>query len=90
MLGYFTNCLAKLNSWIDRENRLGSDIPRFTKAQVRVIVRYLERRDIFVHRHALDCDRRRCRCDELRRREFIRLVRALNRKIPRAALEALI
>ncbi len=90
MLGRFTNCLASLNRWIERENRRGADIPRFTKAQIRLIARYLERRDIFVHRHALDCRGGRCRCAELRRREFIRVVRALNRRVPRAALEALI
>lgn len=90
VLGYFTNCLARVNSYIERENKRGSDIPRFTKAQIRLIVRYLERREIFVRRHAMGCDGRRCRCDELRRREFIRVLRTLNRKLPRAVLEALI
>ncbi|MEM4729874.1 MAG: hypothetical protein QXH42_08990 [Thermoplasmata archaeon] len=90
MLGYFTNCLAKVNRYIERENKRGSDIPRFTKAQIRLIVRYLERRELFAHPHAIDCDGRGCRCAELRRREFIRLLRKLNRKLPRAVLEALI
>jgi len=29
MLGYFTNTLAKLNRYIERENKAGKDIPRF-------------------------------------------------------------
>ena len=36
MLGYFTNSLAKLNEYIERENKRGSDIPRLTKNQIRI------------------------------------------------------
>lgn len=90
MLGYFTNSIARLNEYIERENKNGSDIPRFTKNQIRILVRYLERRELFRFRHAIDCDGRHCRCDDRRRAEFIRIVRAMNRKVPQAVLDMLV
>lgn len=91
MMGYFTNSMAKLNRYIERENKNGKDIPRFTKNQIRLVVRYLERRELFRFRHTLDCPGgRSCRCDLRRREEFIRILQLMNRKIPRAALEAII
>jgi len=90
MMGYFTNSLSKLNEYIERESKRGSDIPRFTKNQIRVLVRYLERRDVFRFRHAIDCDGRHCRCDDRRREEFIRLVQLMNSRIPRTLLEMFI
>ena len=90
MLGYFTNSLAKLNEYIERENKRGSDIPRFTKNQIRLLVRYLERRDLFRFRHAIDCDGRRCHCDARRRAEFIRAITAMNRKLPQGLLDTIL
>ncbi len=90
MLGYFTNSLAKLNEYIERENKHGSDIPRFTKNQIRILVRHLERRDLFRFRHAIDCTGRPCSCDERRKAEFIRLVRAMNARLPQGLLDNLV
>jgi hypothetical protein len=90
MLGYFTNSIAKLNDYIERENKKGSDIPRFTKNQIRILVRYLAMREVFRFRHAIDCDGRHCRCDDRRRQEFIRIIQAMNRKVPQAVLEMLV
>ena len=91
MLGHFTNTLAKLNRYIERENKNGADIPRFTKGQIRLIVRYLERRELFRFPHAIDCrGGQACHCDEKRKEEFRGLVRAMNRKLPSSVLEMLI
>ena len=46
-IGYFLNILSKLNDWIERENKRGSDIPRFTKVQLRKMALYLERNHLF-------------------------------------------
>jgi hypothetical protein len=90
-IGYFTNVIAKLNDYVERENKTGSDVPRFTKAQVRLIVRYLERKEIFQFGHSIDCDGgKACSCREKQKEEFIRTVSVLNRRIPRAVLEMLI
>ena len=90
MIGYFTNSLAKLNDYIERENKAGSDIPRFTKNQIRILVRYLERRDIFRFRHAIDCDGKPCTCDDRRKAEFIKIIRAMNSKLPAGVLDTII
>jgi hypothetical protein len=90
MLGYFTNSLAKLNEYIEREQKSGSDIPRFTKNQIRVLVRYLERKELFRFRHAIDCDGKRCQCDDRRRAEFIKIIRAMNSKLPQGILDTII
>jgi len=92
-IGYFTNVIAKLNDYVERENKnkSGSDLPRFTKAQIRLIVRYLERKDIFRFGHAIDCTGgKACTCRDKQKEEFIRTVSVLNRRIPRAVLEMLI
>jgi len=90
-IGYFTNVIAKLNDYVERENKTGSDVPRFTKAQIRLIVRYLERKEIFQFGHAIDCSGgKACSCREKQKEEFIRTVSVLNRRIPRAVLEMLI
>jgi hypothetical protein len=91
MLGYFTNTLAKLNRYIEREQKNGSDIPRFTKGQIRLIVRHLERKDVFRYRHEIDCPGgQSCQCDRARVQEFKVLVRSLNRKLPGPILELLV
>ena len=115
MLGYFTNTLAKLNRYIERENKAGKDIPRFldfagqtqrakskdertfeesaefTKSQIRLIVKRLEREESFKFKHAIDClGRPNCRCDDIRTKEFRHLVENVNHKIPAAVLEMLI
>ena len=91
MLGYFTNTLAKLNRYIERENKAGKDIPRFTKTQIRLIVKRLERQESFKFEHAIDClGPPYCHCDEIRTREFRNLVKTLNHKLPVAILEMLI
>jgi hypothetical protein len=136
MLGYFTNTLAKLNRYIERENsalpagsafvrelalqvkfpnKAGKDIPRFldfatqsqrakskdertfeesaefTKSQIRLIVKRLERQESFKFEHAIDClGPPNCHCDEIRTREFRGLVKTLNHKLPAAVLEMLI
>ena len=90
MIGYFTNSLAKLNDYIERENKRGSDIPRFTKNQIRILVRYLERRDIFRFRHAIDCNGKPCTCDDRRKAEFIKIIRAMNSKLPAGLLDTII
>ena len=91
MLGYFTNTLAKVNRYIERQNKQGADLPRFTKGQIRLIVRYLERKDIFRFPHAIDCrGPPYCTCDQQRVKEFQGLVRSMNRKLPRSILEMLI
>lgn len=91
MLGYFTNLLAKLNRYIERENKAGNDIPRFTKGQIRLIVRYLERKEAFRFQHTIDCrGGMYCRCDQLREQEFKGLVKSMNRKLPASILEMLI
>ena len=90
MLGYFTNSLAKLNEYIERENKQGSDIPRFTKNQIRILVRYLERRELFRFRHAIDCNGKPCTCDDRRKAEFIKLIRAMNSKLPQGLLDTII
>ena len=59
-LGYFMNALAKIDSWLDREERRGSDIHRFTKVQLRRIALYLERNYLF-NFDALRTDRGRSR-----------------------------
>jgi hypothetical protein len=46
-IGYFMNILGKLNAWIERENKRGSDIPRFTKVQIRRIALFMERHHLF-------------------------------------------
>lgn len=46
-LGYFINLLGKMNRWIDRENKQGMDIPRFTRVQLRRIALYLENHHLF-------------------------------------------
>jgi hypothetical protein len=46
-LGYFMNVLAKVDGWLDREERRGSDLHRFTKVQLRRIALYLERNYLF-------------------------------------------
>jgi len=91
MMGYFTNMLAKLNRYIEREQKRGSDIPRFTKGQIRLIVRGLERRDIFRFHHVIDCSGgQACHCDQKRVQEFKELVRAYNQKLPGSILELVI
>jgi hypothetical protein len=91
MMGYFTNTLAKLNRYIERENKKGADIPRFTKGQIRLIVRYLEAKELFLFPHAIDCGGGpHCHCDEKRKAEFRQLLHAVNRKIPSAMLETII
>jgi len=91
MLGYFTNTLAKLNRYIEREQKLGSDIPRFTKGQIRLIVRHLERKDIFRFQHEIDCrGGQSCHCDQARVQEFTALVRSFNQKLPVPILEMLL
>ena len=91
MLGYFTNTLAKLNRYIERENKAGKDIPRFTKSQIRLIVKRLEREEAFKFEHAIDCrGPPNCHCDDIRTREFWSLVKNVNHKLPVAVLEMLI
>jgi hypothetical protein len=91
MLGYFTNTLAKLNRYIERENKAGKDIPRFTKSQIRLIVKRLEREEAFKFEHAIDCrGPPNCRCDDIRTREFRSLVKNVNHKLPASVLEMLI
>ena len=91
MLGYFTNTLAKLNRYIERENKAGKDIPRFTKSQIRLIVKRLERQDSFQFEHAIDCrGHPKCLCDDIRTREFRSLVKNVNHKLPASVLEMLI
>jgi hypothetical protein len=91
MLGYFTNTLAKLNRYIERENKAGKDIPRFTKSQIRLIVKRLERQESFKFEHAIDClGPPNCHCDEIRTREFKHLVENVNHKLPVSVLEMLI
>jgi hypothetical protein len=91
MLGYFTNTLAKLNRYIERENKAGKDIPRFTKSQIRLIVKRLEREESFKFKHAIDClGPPNCCCDDVRTKEFRHLVENVNHKIPAAVLEMLI
>jgi hypothetical protein len=91
MLGYFTNTLTKMNRYIERENKAGKDIPRFTKSQIRLIVKRLERQESFKFEHAIDClGPPNCHCDEIRTREFRGLVKTLNHKLPAAVLEMLI
>jgi hypothetical protein len=46
-VGYFMNTLAKLNNYIERENKRGADIPRFTKTQIRKIALFLEDHELF-------------------------------------------
>jgi hypothetical protein len=91
MMGYFTNTLAKLNRYIERENKAGNDIPRFTKSQIRLIVKRLEREELFKFKHAIDClGPPSCHCDEIRTQEFRTLVQTMNHKLPAAVLEMLI
>jgi len=91
MLGYFTNTLSKLNRYIERENKAGNDIPRFTQSQIRLIVKRLERQESFKFKHAIDClGPPNCHCDETRAREFFGIVRTLNQKLPVSVLEMLI
>jgi len=91
MLGYFTNALAKLNRYIEREQKQGSDIPRFTKGQIRLIVRHLERKESFRFAHAIDCrGGQSCHCDQRRIQEFKDLVQSFNQKLPVPILEMLV
>ena len=91
MMGYCTNLLEKLNRYIERENKAGRDIPRFTKSQIRLIVRYLERKEVFMFPHAIDCPGgAKCHCDEARLNEFRGAVRSMNRRLPASILEMLI
>jgi len=91
MLGYFTNTFGKLNRYIERQNKAGADIPRFTKGQIRLIVKRLEREDLFKFEHAIDCrGPPTCRCDEIRTREFRNIVKTVNNKLPVSALESLL
>jgi hypothetical protein len=91
VMGYFTNCLQRLNEYVDKEQKNGSEIPRFTKTQVRLIVKYLEKKDIFNFGHAIDCNGGpSCHCRAIQKEEFIRTISLINRKIPRAILETLI
>ena len=91
MLGYFTNTLAKLNRYIEREQKQGSDIPRFTKGQIRLIVRHLEKKESFRFQHAIDCrGGQSCHCDQARVQEFKDLVQSFNRKLPGSILELLV
>jgi len=46
-IGYFLNLMGRLNRYIERENKKGRDIPRFTKAQIRMIFRFLARNSAF-------------------------------------------
>ena len=91
MLGYFTNTLAKLNRYIERENKAGKDIPRFTKSQIRLIVKRLEREDAFKFEHEIDClGPPNCRCDDIRTKEFKHLIKNVNHKLPVSVMEMLI
>jgi hypothetical protein len=91
VMGYFTNCLQRLNEYVDKEQKNGSEIPRFTKTQIRLIVKYLEKRDIFRFDHVIDCNGGKdCHCQNLQKEEFIRTVSIINHSIPRAILEMLI
>ena len=90
MMGYFTNCLARLNEYIEREQKSGTDIPRFTKNQIRVLVRHLERKEMFHYRHAIDCDGKPCQCDDRRMAEFIKILCAMNSKLPQGLLDTMI
>ena len=91
MLGYFTNTLSKINRYIENENKAGKDIPRFTKSQIRLIVKRLERQESFKFEHAIDClGPPKCHCDDVRTREFSYLVKNVNHKLPPTILETLI
>ena len=91
MMGYFTNILDKLNRYIERENKAGKDIPRFTKGQIRLIVKRLEREESFKFEHAIDClGPPYCHCDDVRTRRFRSLVKNVNHKLPPAVLGMLI
>jgi len=91
MLGYFTNTLSKINRYIERENKAGKDIPRFTKSQIRLIVKRLELEEAFKFKHAIDClGPPKCHCDEVRTKEFRHLVENVNHKLPVSVLEMLI
>lgn len=46
-IGFFMNLLSKINKWIERQNKKGGDIPRFTKVQIRKIALYLENHYMF-------------------------------------------
>jgi hypothetical protein len=94
-LGYFMNVLAKLDTWLDREERRGSDFHRFTKVQLRRIALYLERNYLF-NFDALRADHGEAR----RRAERLRVQHALERglsnvstgrwnsEVPQMALQA--
>jgi|GEM_PF-2140336 len=75
-LGYFMNVLAKLDSWLDREERRGSDFHKFTKVQMRRIALYLEKNYLF-NFDALRSDGGRSR----RRAQRLEVQRALERGI---------
>jgi hypothetical protein len=91
VMGYFTNCIQRLNDYVEKENKNGQELPRFTKTQVRLIVKYLEKRDIFQFGHAIDClGGSGCHCKAIQKEEFIRTISIINHSIPRAVLEMLI
>ena len=91
VMGYFTNCLQRLNDYVERQNKTGQELPRFTKAQIRLIVKYLEKKDIFHFGHIIDCQGGpSCHCRAIQKEEFIKTIHILNRRIPRAVLEMLV
>ncbi len=73
-LGYFMNVLSKVDSWLDREERRGSDLHRFTKVQLRRIALYLEKNYLF-NFDALRSDGGRSR----RRAQMLQARKALER-----------